>query len=714
MPQFKTISTDKCYSDVARLGERTLCVTVPELVDCGVSEKYLIKCALPDHRNGANYCWPHHKEGNVVFIHYDGLKDKYKRLIDAVHCNSVEANIWAKNEEAQKRQKELTSLCVSLPAMLEVYPSDIAELQNTGYYEGVDVQRLARAAGWLRLWRNLNVKKAREMGFTTVVELQTALFEHCMLEQKNKVVKFAKPINTIRVLDRKAREFAKDGFRAMIGGYFGSANNGKMNPQIHAALMIMASSPLKYSFEDIAQMYNEMEQYQKYERLTTSAIKAHLNTPANKLVWFNMSHGTLAGNDKLQPLALRDRPSKPDLMWSIDGTTTQLYYRDAKGKIKSDLYVYFVTDACTGAIIGSSVAFTETTELVVEALQDAIMTHSNKPYQIQYDNGSANVNTVMTNLMNNLAHVHFPCQPYLGRAKYVESIIGHFQQRVLHKYDGFKGSNITSTSLKSKANPELLKFIEKNPERLLSQTEVLETIDKAIVQWNARGENRDNYGRWVGSSKMELYKTEYEGREKLNRFEKYSIFMIKYGTKKKPMQKYGQHGIKITISGKKYYYIVPDPDNSGYDFMFSRNNLYKSFRVRLNLNNLDNIELYNEKGVFIASAVEKEAFASCVKDMKPGEMARVRDFVQKQKENGIEYARRELYRQIMVANKAQLKATGTDGYFVPNHAEGMMDWGSKEKNAYNTIEGDIQDELNGITQTSRSNRNDILTILNGF
>ena len=78
MPQYRNIPFNcTCYSEVANPGEQVLCVSVPELVESGVSESYL-KRALSGQRTGEMFCWPHHKEGREVFVHFDGMAAKYK------------------------------------------------------------------------------------------------------------------------------------------------------------------------------------------------------------------------------------------------------------------------------------------------------------------------------------------------------------------------------------------------------------------------------------------------------------------------------------------------------------------------------------------------------------------------------------------------------------------------------------------------------------
>ena len=440
------------------------------------------------------------------------------------------------------------------------------------------------------------MKTARKYGFASVKEVQAEMFKQCLNEQIQGFVKFPKAINSERVLDRKAREYAADGLDCLVGGYFGNVNREKMNGRTHAILMQLAGDPVKYSFEDIGLIYNEQAPGLGLPKMTVSAIKQHLNMPKHKKVWYYMRHGKLVGDADMQPMIDRKPVSKPDMLWSLDGTTMQLYYKkavkDSKGrekwKVMSDLYAYFVTDACTGAIIGYSVAFSESSGMVIEALQNTVDKWGHKPYQMNYDNSSANISATVNGLINNMSHVNFPCTPYSGRSKSVELVIGHFQQRELRKLKNFKGGNVTVKSPNSVANPELLKELAKDlafTDKLPTEEQVLVEFDQAVEAWNGRGEARDAYGAFIGKSKIERYAEEREGRVKMNYFEKLSLFMVELKNQQHPFgeYEYRQKGIEVAIRGEKMKFIVPDNASSAMDFEFSREHLGHTFKVFVNL-----------------------------------------------------------------------------------------------------------------------------------
>lgn len=708
MPQYRNIPFNSaCCSTVAEPGGRVLCVGVPELVECGVSENYLKK-ALNQQRTGLVYCWSHHKEGREVFVHYDGMAEKYQTLVNKVLCGNVEAHLWVENMEAAALEKKLSAFKRSLSGLVEVSAANMTELTGMQLFIPADVQRIARAAGWLRLWRRMDVKTARKYGFTSVKEVQAELFKQCLNEQAKGFVKFPKAINNERVLDRKAREYEKEGLGSLVAGYFGNVNREKMNGQTHAILMQLASEQVKYSFEDIGLMYNEQAEKLGLPKMTVSAIKQHLNTPKHKKVWYYMRHGKLVGDLDIQPMIDREPVSKPDLLWSLDGTTMQLYYKklvkDKKGEDKwivmSDLYSYFVTDACTSSIIGYSVAFNESSSMVVEALRNTVNTWGYKPFQMNYDNSSANLETSVKALIDNMSRVNFPCTPYSGRSKTVESVIGHFQQRELRKLKNFKGGNITTKSHNSTANPELLKELSKDlqyMDKLPTEEQVLAEFKASVEAWNKRGEGRDSYGAFVGKSKIERYAEAYEGRVKMNTFEKMSLFVVELKNKTHPFgeYEYKQKGIEVSIRGQKMKFIVPDCDSSAMDFEFNREHLGDTFKVFVNLttNRPEWVELRDRNGKFVADAFEKEKLASCVADIKekPGDMGKVQRAVTLQKEC-YEDARTEMERQREIAMRTGFKATGTDGYGF-----GWWDTPKLVENARNNI---AEDERNGFVQQS--------------
>ena len=681
-----------------RYHNNILCVTRAELAQCGVSPAYVSR-ALAGQRKGEVYCWEHHKQGKTVFIHYRSLKDEYQKAIRDILCTGAEPELWLKRQEEQKRKAVFSHLADQITSLVTSDPEEIRELSLTKLFSPVEVHQLARAAGWLRLINDFDVKKVRKLGFSSMKEFRGEVLKRCLSEQTTRptpLIKFKKGLITNQDrLYRNAVNYRDKGIQALIHAGVGNVNREKADTQAHAKLIELASAPVKYSWEDVSMMYNNWADENGKEKLTTSTIKQYLNTPKIKKVWFYARHGKLAADNELQPLINRNKPSFPDALWSLDGTTMQLYYRDENGKIKSDLYVYFVTDAHTGAIIGHSVAFTETSGLVDAALRDAITRYEYKPYQLQYDNSSANIAVAVKNLMSNMSRVHFPCEPYKGRSKYVEGIIGHFQQRVLRYFGNFKGGNITVKTLNAKANPELLAKFKETPDLLPSKEQVLLDFEGAINTWNKRGDKRDNYGRFTGPGKIDRYlNTEHKQRKKIDYFDRISMFMVE----QRQSYRYGVDGIEIEVNGNKHHFIVPDPETVG-DFIFSHENLGQKFRIKIDKDALGIIALYKDE-IFVDFAYNKEKYAACAADMKeePGLNEKRVLFRQKQEIWGQQYAFRELEKQIAILG--ELKATGTDGF----------GWWDSSKTATNERESVMEDTANGMIEGLSDRQRRILQI----
>ncbi len=673
------------------------CITPAKLASCGIVSTGYINRALTAQRRGEVYCWEHHKQGKQVYLHYDSLKDKYKAAIQAVLCGGVEPKLWRKHKDQQEQEQCTESLIYSVIQGVTSDAEELKILAESKLYTSTEVHQLARAAAWLRLFNEYGTKEARKLGFVSVKDFRTELFKYCLNEQDKALIRFKKgAINSLEWLARNARLYKKEGIQSLIHKGVGNINREKTDKQMHAKLISLRANPVKYSHEDIAMMYNDWALAMDKEQLSVSTIKEYLNRPKIKKAWYYKRHGQHAADNEFQQHINRQKPSFPDALWSLDGTTMQLYYLDDDGKIKSDLYVYFVTDANSTAIIGHSIAFAETSEMVEAALRNCVELHKNKPYQVQYDNSSANVSHAAQNLIGNMSRVHFPCEPHKGRSKYVETIIGHFQQRVLRHYDFFKGGNITARSLDSKANPELLAELKKDTSRLPSRSEVIEIFNDAVNKWNERGEKRDKYGRFTGRTKLQRYGEAHEKRVKLNYFDRISLFMVEQRTP----YRYGNAGIEIEVYGKLKKFIVPDQGEEAVsDFAFAHENLGKKFYVKIDRSRPFIIALYDKQGKdgkHIANAYEKEYQASCVADMKKGEKASIVKLQKMQKEWGEDYAERVLKEQqkILKLCEPELRATGTDGF----------SWQDRSKYANNKIEGSQEDVLNGMEEKNITER----------
>lgn len=696
-----------------------LYVSSKELVDSGSVSKGTVNKGLLRQRTGSVNCWQYKRFDNIngkwieypqdsrkgcVYIVYDSLKIQHQTSIKMNVCNGSDPVQYANNELARQKELKIAAFHTKITSELNIKSEYLNFFMDQGF-DPDDVQRYARAAAWLDLYNNITRKQAARFGFDSMEALRSDVLTTIMAELDAEVIRFrGKRLSSLQVLYRHARSFKQQGCESLISGKIGLQNARLINDEQHAWLMCEYGKPTKISFEDVAMLYNSKVAVENnWPKLTTSAIRAHLNKPENKRVWYFSRHGVDAAKNEMDSLIKRRAVSFPDALVSIDGTALQLYYLEkVKTKVKnkktgkieervrtelrSDLYIYLVTDVYSKSIVGWSVAFTETSEMVTEALKRYVFEHGYRPYQLQYDNSSANVATAVKALTKNMSKVAFPCKPYLGRAKYVEPYIGHFEQRVLRHFENFKGGSPKTKDLNSKANPDFLKSIKKE---LPTMDVVIQQFIKAVDEWNARGERRNQYGQFEGETRIKRYAHEHEKRKSLNYFEKLSLFMVELENKttKDGTYKYGQQGVVIRINGNDRHYIVPDPDQIG-DFIFQSLHLNQYFKVRINMTEPDMIELWRG-GKKIGEAIEKEQYAACVADYKDGEGSKIKKYQFKQEQYGNTYSKTELDRQKAILESIGLGATGTDGF----------GWSDMSKINYNVQENAEVDAINGMNES---------------
>lgn len=171
MPEYRNIPTNAaCYSDVAKPEERTLCVTVPEMVQCGVSENTILY-GVKMQRKDTIHCWPHHKEGNTIYLHYSGLKANYQAMIRKVLMDDLSVEEW------YNRNGRVQAIRERLLPYAYLTADDETALDAATYPTGERLspearEKAAEACRWLSLFTRLRTKKVvKDIGYDTVGEL---------------------------------------------------------------------------------------------------------------------------------------------------------------------------------------------------------------------------------------------------------------------------------------------------------------------------------------------------------------------------------------------------------------------------------------------------------------------------------------------------------------------------------------------------------------
>ena len=306
-----------------------------ELEKCGLSAAYLKRAAC-GQKKGEVYCWANEKIGGKLYFEYESLLPKYKAMLRLIFCNDTEPAIYLKSISNSSNLASISEIADQLPGIVKTDPTELKTLMDSQLYTATEAHQLARAAGWLRLMNEYDVRRVRSLGFSSVVDFQEAIFKHVQNEQAPEqsipLIRWKKSsITSLRVLLRNATEYKRDGIKSLIHKGIGNVNRERADAKVRAKLIELASNPVKYSYEDISLKYNDWADENGKPNMTTSAIKAYLNIPKIKRIWYYARHGKLAGDLELQPLIQRNAPSFPDALWSLDGTTMKLYYLYVNG-----------------------------------------------------------------------------------------------------------------------------------------------------------------------------------------------------------------------------------------------------------------------------------------------------------------------------------------------------------------------------------------------
>lgn len=672
-----------------------LYASVAELLDSSIVKENTLWDGIRRQRQGKVFCWAHERfklvrgeyvpcsgrEGNV-FVVFESLRDKYKTLIQELICDGIDPYVFAETQESRNTDSERERFIADIPNLLEISTDEIVKLSKMGYYTPIQAQQIARAAAWLRLINNFTARRIREnTPFEVVEDFRGEVLKCVVAEQQSGQIKFPREITCLRPLKAKAKQYSKDKLGCLVSGLFGNSNRELIDNEAHKRLMQLIGLPIKLNFEDVAQQFNKERRQQEKDPVTVAAIRTHLNKPKYRRIWWKNRHGEAEGRKEFDLWLRRKKPTFADALWTLDGTALQVYHTRENGtKVVSDLYIDFMFDVYSHAIVGYSLAFSETAGMVIETIKNSIKNTGHLPCQIQYDNSSANKSGAVTEFMSTSANVSFPCEPYNSKAKYAETLLGHFERQCLSNIIYYKGGNITAKSLDTRANEDLLKHIKK--ENLwLSQDQTIEMVKGLIQEWNNTSGKRDKYGERTGDSRINTYnESAHEKRRPVNHFEQQRLFMQK---RPKPA-KYGNYGIKIKINKKEYYYLVPDSKDIDTDFIFRNNHFGEYFDIHINEENKSYIQLYKD-GKYVAEGYERKEWASCVADLEKGE-ASDRTKVLKLRS---EWNKQELTEMdIQMAQIEALKANGTTG--MTNFSLATM-----EKEQYNQLERSEVDRLNG-------------------
>ena len=382
--------------------------------------------------------------------------------------------------------------------------------QTLGYYGKRDAnEKRAEAAAkyyfTLLLCERADKNFYQKLGFANKEEFQQGVVD--ML----KIDKVPNAAGGTQMLRKRLRELAdscnqEERWQVCLSRQTGNQNASRMkteeNKEVIQALIVKYTIPSQFR-----QAYNQFvaQRYQLGDAAFTKKNGKGIGEPAfisestarNYLAQFRPEtlqalHGQAEYNKLMKFKALRTAPSQCGKLWVMDGTPIDIRCRKmiAKTDTKTGLitrredswyklYLYAVVDAANWEIVGYALGETENHELVYQAISSAPKKYNNKPQQIMYDNGGANL--MLTNFIEKIAKYNTPSQPFNPQSKVIEPLFRSSKDRFERHIKGWTGLGIRSKKTNSRANPD---EVITEGKALYTDTELTAIIAQQIERWN--------------------------------------------------------------------------------------------------------------------------------------------------------------------------------------------------------------------------------------
>lgn len=553
----------------------------------------MVKQRLAEWRKRTRRTWRCYKAKGKNWVAYTGLPEETRIKIDYMYSDVALRYCF----------EELVSQARTL-----INDEDIAWFQQEYPYTVKQATDLSEACGWCRLLSN-DVQTILNGYFPN----KKTLFEISAKAVSGRKL-YGFKVSNARVLGRKVKQFGEEGRGSLLSKKLGNNNARKgteMRALMEKRIIHLYASALNPDLVIITRIFNQEAIERNWEALSLPTVRRIVRHPKHAVMIAAARNGINSARNDHEFHIKRAKPSRPDQLWSFDGTTVQLYNQSSKdGKAIKSWYIVYVSDAASGCIIGHGIGKTENSTVILSSLRKALTFGMYKPDFFQYDNHSANKGKEVQSVIERLGRVGIPSQPYNGKGKYVERVIGVIEQTVMRHFPNFVGGNITSRSKNSKANPDYLQFQVKNGE-LPSDAEVLEQVALAINVFNHTADKK-------GVTPIEKYRKEHPDRKRINALTLASAFWVK----RSRTIRYNPEGIRMEVEGENYYYEVYSEEGVT-DTNFRKYHGGESFIVRYDPDDLSKVNLYDKSDSWVATAEQKYEYSPTPKGRAAGEAARL-------------------------------------------------------------------------------------------
>lgn len=446
-------------------------------------------------------------------------------------------------------------------SMLAAIESVVNETQLTRKSRGG-----SKAVNWVGIARtvaSLKYKKDNDGNF---------LFKHTL------------PENERRLRD-KYNDFMKNGYQSLISGKFMNKNTAKIDDEVkEAILQELLGDGRNIDNVLIANLYNSIAKVKGWKEIDASSVSVWRKKL--KRVTEAGRRGSKHYKNTLSMQVKRSRPSAPLFYWTADGWKAELFYQKQtmtkKGKTTTYIHrhvLYVILDTFNNYPIGYAIGDSENTELIKEALRNAV-NHTKelfgqryRPWQLQTDNFQK---TAMAPLYEFVADKWTPAEVGNAKSKVIEPYFKDLN-KICQLKDNWAGHNITASRDKQ-VNDEMLNFKKKQfPNAAECRMQLIQIIETERAKKQA--EFVAAFNSLPADDKLALSD---------------ELYLYKFGSKTEPNRLEGQ-GLTPRIGGVEHFYdcydlnfrnhyaerwvIHYDPDDTKQALAVAKNNEQLRFMV---------------------------------------------------------------------------------------------------------------------------------------
>lgn len=474
---------------------------------------------------------------------------------------------------------------------------------------------------------------------------------------------------------------------AVISKKFGNDNRSKINSHVASLLIGLYADQKgrKFNMMQVYEQYNSIAERKKLPKLGYSAVAKFLQQQRG--AWEQERHGSKHFKLHKTITANRRALSGRNMVWQLDGTPQAVWYYCPKTKQPQKLYALIVMDVLSQKVVGCSIGYTETSNLVFEGIKMGCKMEGIKPKEIRSDKGSAMVSGETKELFENLGCLAYPTATGNARAKKIESMQQHINEKVIKYFENRSGWNITTKSLDSKQNPDKFRV---NWKDFPSKTEVAAQIRLAMAMWNEMEIKK------YGKSPNEIYEQAEEKGLPITQLELIEQFYIWRKRGKKLLSyRFDYRGLTMDVGGERYRYI-PDVETAKELAAFVNKHAdVTDFYVKYDPSDMSEIGMYvlpngeeasPENMRLLCYGRLKGFTAETALDATPEEIERLA-FIQEAQKEQVSQAE-----QRIVEIRAQLEAE--------NLLTGVIDLSTVQKDKYNAAKLQVErNELMGFGST---------------